>query len=93
MHPILISFDIARAKHAPYPHFLRYRPCSLLDGLQTIVDNPTGIVNMLGESIPKTGTFFVTLVMLRCEIGEEADLILDTYFFCRTIPHRKKLPT
>lgn len=38
---------------------------SLLSGITQIIEQPTEIINMLGTSIPKTGTFFTTFVMLR----------------------------
>jgi len=42
---------------------------SLLDGITEIIEHPASIISLLGVSIPKTGTFFTTFVMLRCEIG------------------------
>uniref|UniRef100_A0A0D9WVH2 CSC1/OSCA1-like 7TM region domain-containing protein n=1 Tax=Leersia perrieri TaxID=77586 RepID=A0A0D9WVH2_9ORYZ len=46
----------------------------LLPSLTTIIDNPTGIVNMLANSLPGSATFFLTFVALKFFVGYGLEL-------------------
>uniref|UniRef100_A0A0D9WVH0 CSC1/OSCA1-like 7TM region domain-containing protein n=1 Tax=Leersia perrieri TaxID=77586 RepID=A0A0D9WVH0_9ORYZ len=47
---------------------------TLFKSLTTIIDNPTGIVNMLANSLPGSATFFLTFVALKFFVGYGLEL-------------------
>ncbi|CAM0905340.1 unnamed protein product [Alopecurus aequalis] len=72
---------VVRAASGKYFYFIIFNvflgitiSSSLFGALKTIIDNPTGIVTMLGNSLPGSATFFLTFVALKFFVGYGLEL-------------------
>ncbi|KAM0841612.1 hypothetical protein ACQ4PT_058901 [Festuca glaucescens] len=72
---------VVRAASGKYFYFIVFNvflgitiSSTLFSALKTIVDNPPGIIEMLGSSLPGSATFFLTFVALKFFVGYGLEL-------------------
>jgi hypothetical protein len=72
---------VVRAASGKYFYFIVFNvflgitiSSTLFSALRTIIDNPKGVIDMLGSSLPGSATFFLTFVALKFFVGYGLEL-------------------